>query len=104
MIEIKTENCTTSMTASGTKTELLTDAFCTFIDCCKLLDMHDAEERDNDENLLNAFLSIITKSIFTGDVFEMARDRSGISNLKHTRIHIEIPNMNCTEDDENADD
>lgn len=103
MIEIKTENCTTALKASGTKTELLTDAFCTFIDCCKLLNMHD-EERENDENLLGTFLDIVTKSIFTGDVFDMARDRSGISNLKHTRIHIEIPNMNDTEGVENADD
>lgn len=103
MIEIKCNDCTTNMKASGTQTEILTDAFCIFVDCCKLINMNDENEDGSCDNMLTAFLEVITKAIFTGDIYKMAQNRENMTGLKHTRIHIEIPNMDGTEEDENAD-
>lgn len=104
MFEIKVENGHGETRASGTKSELITDAFQIFFTCCKTLCM-------SDDKCLDAYLKIIATMILTGEMEKIAQDQSGISDLKHTSISIEVPKSwyknnsnNDTEGAENADD
>lgn len=104
MFQIKAENGHAEITASGTPRELAIDAFQVFSNCCKTLYMSDA-------NSFEAYLKAITMMILTGKMHEIAREQSGISDLKQTSIRMEVPESwyrnnkhNDTEGDENADD